>query len=309
MQGSRSQCWGGVPCSAPAADAHRPDVGVGAAAGAGAPPVQGPLQLAGPAAAVGGHQVGGGLALDDAGQRRGVVGAAFAVPGAAVHPAWSGHKPLLFALADQASAQQACSETYSPALCSTVRPCLLRTRWKVVGTITVQPYVSPCAAGLSGCAAGEAPMGGSARYQHLRSRRGVCHPGSTLLQHEQVDRPEGGGVANTGSASELAMAGPQDVGSCSTRARWGSHALKVSLPRCRAGLPQSLISRLHAAQVLLLHMPTCSPATRGLSAKQQSGLRGQGCCSGCAQARDASHHVGTAQPSPDALQHSHPRNP
>ena len=88
LQGSHSLCWGGVPASAPAADADRPDVGVAASAGPRGAPMQGPLQLAGPAAAVGGHQVGGGLALDDAGQRGGVVGAAFAVPGAAVHPVW-----------------------------------------------------------------------------------------------------------------------------------------------------------------------------------------------------------------------------
>ena len=85
LQGRHSLCWGGVPSSAPAADANCPDVGVAAAAGT---PVQGPLQLAGPAATVVGHQVGGGLALNDARQRRGVVGAAFAVPRAAVHPVW-----------------------------------------------------------------------------------------------------------------------------------------------------------------------------------------------------------------------------
>lgn len=87
LQGSHSLCWGGVP-SAPAADANCPDVGVAGAGGPGGTPVQGPLQLAGPAAAVGGHQVGGGLTLDDAGQRGRVVGAAFAVPRAAVHPVW-----------------------------------------------------------------------------------------------------------------------------------------------------------------------------------------------------------------------------
>lgn len=69
-----------------------------------------------------------------------------------------------------------------------------------------------------------------------------------------------------------------------------------------SGAHTKLDSQLHVAEVLLLHAPTCNPATRGLLARQQSVLKIRGCCSGCAHAQDASRPVETPQPSPAALQ-------